>query len=75
MEPVKVEIYEVNYSVSPGGEDCWEMTMDLGNYQPHFGEFKTATEALEYAMDLLPVRELSVSIKSLNWYHANEERE
>jgi hypothetical protein len=75
MEPIKVEIYEVNYSVSPGGVDCWEMTMDLGNYKPHFGEFKTASEALEFAMEHFPTRELSVRIKSLEWYEYRGERE
>ena len=72
MEPTKVEICEVNYSVSPGGVDCWEMTMDLGNYKPHFGDFKTASEALEFAMEHFPTRELSVSIKSLEWYEYRE---
>ena len=75
MKPINIDIYEVEYSCSPGGVDCWEMTMELPYYSPHFGEFATATEALEYAMSLLPTSELCVTIKSLDWYHANEERE
>jgi hypothetical protein len=73
MEPTKVEIYEVNYSVSPGGIDEWEMNIHTPqNYVAHFSEFKTASEALEFAMEHYPTRELSVSIKSLEWYEYRE---
>jgi len=76
MEPIKVDIYEVNYSVSPGGIDRWEMNIYTPQgYVANFSEFKTALEALEFAMEHYPTRELSVSIKSLEWYFAKEERE
>jgi hypothetical protein len=74
MHPLKVEIFEVNYSVSPGGIDEWEMNVYLPNYTAHFSEFKTLNEALEFVMKHYPTRELSVSIKSLEWYRANEEK-
>ena len=75
MSVINVDIYEVEYSVSPGGIDLWEMTIKFPTYTAHFGEFDTATAALEFAMEHLPTSELCVTIKSLDWYHANEERE
>jgi hypothetical protein len=76
MQPgTKVEIYEVNYSVSPGGVDCWEMTVESPGYKAHFGNFDNPSEALEYAMKHYPTRELSVSIKSLEWYEYREAKE
>ena len=82
MEPLKVEIFEVNYSVSPGGIDQWEMIVHLPRplkginkkETAYFSEFDTLNDALEFLMKHYPTRELSVSIKSLEWYRANEEK-
>jgi hypothetical protein len=75
MSLMNVNIYEVNYSVSPGGVDQWEMTIDFPKYTAHFGEFESAPQALEFAMKHLPTSELCVNIKSLEWYEYREAKE
>lgn len=82
MEPLKVEINEINYSCSPGGVDQWEMNVYLprplkginAKEVAYFGGFNTLNEALEFVMNHYPTRELDVNIKSLEWYFANEEK-
>ena len=74
MEPLKVEIFEVNYSVSPGGVDQWEMNVYLPNHTAHFYGFKTAGETLEFLLEEYPTQEFNINIKSLEWYFANEEK-
>lgn len=81
-EPLQVEIFEVDYSVSPGGINQWEMIVHLprplkginSKETAYFTEFNTLNEALEFVMNHYPTRELNVNIKSLQWYYANEER-
>ena len=82
MEPLRADIYEVNYSVSPGGVDQWEMIVYLprplkginSKETAYFTDFNTLNDALEFLIKHYPTRELDVNIKSLEWYFANEER-
>ena len=62
---LNVEIYEMDYSCSPGGVNCWEVST---NDVLCTTGFKTAGEALEYVLDKYPSNELNLNVKSLNWY-------
>ena len=66
-----VNIYEVEYSCSPGGVDCWELE-EVGSdfFQ---GGFDTAEDAISFALKKYDGVELYINIKSLKWYHAQEE--
>jgi len=66
---LEVEIYEMNYSVSPGGIDCWEMTIDNKCYS----DFKTAGHALDHLLLMYPEQEFDLSVTSLASYFKREE--
>jgi len=61
---LNVEIYEMDYSCSPGGVNCWEVSID----EWYTSDFKTAGDALNYVLDKYPNQELELNVKSLNWY-------
>jgi len=65
---LNVEIYEMNYAVSPGGVDCWEATIQGYGTSTTLSDFKTAGDALNYVLDKYPNQELNLNVKSLNWY-------
>lgn len=66
-----INIYEVEYSCSPGGVDKWEMEEVDSDYFK--GGFDTAEEAISYVLMDFKGQELNLNIKSLEWYHAQEE--
>jgi len=61
---LKVEMYEMDYSCSPGGVNCWEVVVD----EWCTSDFKTAGDALNYVLDKYPNQEIDLNVKSLNWY-------
>jgi hypothetical protein len=74
MEMRMAEIFEVEYSVSPGGVDCWEMEVRTGIGQhTNYSEYKTAGDALNHLVSLYPDEQISVNITSLNAYFKMEE--
>ena len=66
---LEVEIYEMNYACSPGGVDCWEMT--IGN--KCYSDFKTAGHALDHLLIMYPDSEFNLSVMSLGAYFKLEE--
>ena len=66
-----INIYEVEYSCSPGGIDKWEIEEEGSD--DLLGSFDTAEEAISYALMDFKGQELNLNIKSLEWYHAQEE--
>ena len=58
------EIYEMDYSCSPGGINCWEVSIN----DWCVSDFKTAGDAIQYVLDKYPYHELNLNVKSLNWY-------
>jgi len=72
---MKVEIYEMEYSVSPGGKDCWEM--DIQNYgsSKNFSGFNTAGDALNYLIKQFPGMQFEIDVTSLSAYNILMERE
>lgn len=71
------EIYEVDYSCSPGGVNCWEIveSQPLAVPGDNFlkGDFSTLMDAVAYLTELFPKDELNLNIKSLEWWIANDE--
>ena len=61
---ITAKIYEMEYSCSPGGEDCWEI--DVNNYC--YSDFKTAGDAVKFLLDKYPYKELQLTVQSLNWH-------
>jgi len=72
---MKVEIYEMEYSVSPGGKDCWEINIQEYGSSKNYSEFKSAGEALDYIINQYPGVELEVDVTSLSAYNILMERE
>ena len=74
MEMRLAEIYEVEYSVSPGGKDCWEMEVRTGIGQhKNYGEYRTAGEALNHLLSLYGDEQITINVTSLNAYNKLEE--
>lgn len=72
---LNAEIYEMEYSCSPGGVDCWEITIQHYGASENYSEFKTAGDAVNYLLDRYPDRELNLDITSLAAYNILMERE
>ena len=72
---LKAEIYEMEYSVSPGGKDCWEITIQHYGSSENYSEFKSAGDALNYLINRYPGRELEIDVTSLGAYNILMERE
>ena len=65
---LNVEIYEMNYSCSPGGIDCWEVTIQGYGHSTTTSDFKTAGDALNYVIDKHPSEVLELSVTSFKAY-------
>lgn len=65
---LNVEIYEMNYAVSPGGVDCWEVTIQRYGSSSTVSDFKTAGEALNWVLDKYPAEMLELTVSSLPAY-------
>ena len=63
-----VDIYEMNYSCSPGGVDCWEVTIQRYGSSSTVSDFKTAGEALNWVLDKYPAEMLELTVSSLPAY-------
>ena len=71
---MKVEIYEMEYSVSPGGKDCWEATVFTGlGHSQTYSEYRSAGEALDHLISVYPGVELEVDVISLEAYNSSKE--
>lgn len=72
----------MEYSVSPGGVDCWELNIehrynDSLVYGPGrcVSDFKTAGDAVNWLLDRYPEQMLELTITSLNAYYKDLELE
>ncbi len=65
-----LDIYEVEYSCSPGGVDKWEMKERDGEFFQ--GDFDTAENAISYALREFDGEELNFNIKSLELMRSEE---
>ena len=64
----QVAIYEMEYSCSPGGVDCWEATITGYGTSSTASDFKTAGEALQWVLDRYPDEMLELTVVSLPAY-------
>ena len=60
----QVAIYEMNYSCSPGGVDCWEATINGYGTSTTGSDFKTAGDALNWVLDRHPDEMLELTVTS-----------
>jgi len=65
-----LDIYEVEYSCSPGGVDKWEIQEREGDFFQ--GDFDTAENAISYALLKFDGEELNFNIKSLESMRSEE---
>ena len=72
---LNAKIYEMEYSCSPGGVDCWEITIQSYGYSENYSDFKTAGDAVNFLLDKYPSREMNLDITSLGAYNILMERE
>jgi hypothetical protein len=73
---MKVELYEMEYSVSPGGKNCWEATVYTGlGHSTNYSEYKSAGDALDHLLSVYPAVNLEVDVMSLEAYNDMLERE
>lgn len=72
---LNAQIYEMEYSVSPGGIDCWEITIQGYGYSENYGDFKSAGDAVNFLINKYPGREINLDITSLSAYNILMERE
>jgi hypothetical protein len=71
---LQARIFEMEYSVSPGGIDCWELEVrESIGHSTNYSDFKSAGEALDYLINLYPASEHDVHITSLAAYHNSME--
>lgn len=63
-----VDIYEMDYSVSPGGINCWEANIHGYGQSVCLTDFKSAGEALNYILDRYPNEMIECNITSLPAY-------
>lgn len=68
-----LDIYEVEYSASPGGVDKWEIQEREGDFFK--GDFDTPEKAISYALWEFEGKELNLNVKSLKWYNQQEVKE
>ena len=65
----------MEYSCSPGGVDCWEITIQGYGYSENYSDFKSAGEAVNFLLDKYPARKINLDITSLAAYNILMERE
>lgn len=72
---MKENIYvdEIEYSCSPGGVDCWEIRTDDEDFFK--GGFLSIEDAIGWLIKEFAGKELNLTIKSLEWYHNNQEED
>lgn len=71
-----VSLYEMDYSVSPGGINCWEADVQIGlGHTINYSDGQTAGEILDYIIKQYPGVKLEVDVISLEAYNLQQERE
>jgi hypothetical protein len=65
---LNVEIYEMEYSVSPGGINCWEVNIQEYGNSRCVSDFDTAGNALNWVLDQYPDQMLELTVTSLPAY-------
>jgi hypothetical protein len=66
---MNIEMYEIEYSCSPGGEDMWVVDVMDSIGHSTYKEFYSPSSALKWLLAKYPDKELNLTIRSLAWYH------
>ena len=71
---LSAQIYEIEYSCSPGGVDCF--AVEVGEFDsPDFvyrEDFDSAPDALAWLISNYPATQLNVTVQTLAWYFTTE---
>ena len=65
---MNAELYEIDYSVSPGGINMWALDIKHGLGNSSYAEFRNPAQALKWMLNRYPESEINLSVKSLAWY-------
>ena len=68
-----LDIYEVEYSCSPGGVDKWEVQERGGEFFQ--GDFDTAGDAISFALSKFGSEEINLNIKNIKASNAEENKQ
>ena len=68
-----LDIYEVEYSCSPGGVDKWEVQERGGEFFQ--GDFDTAEDAISFALSKFGSEEINLNIKNIEASNAEENKQ
>lgn len=68
-----LDIYEVEYSCSPGGVDKWEVQERGGEFFQ--GDFDTVEEAISFALSKFGSKEINLNIKNIKASNAEENKQ
>jgi hypothetical protein len=65
---MKANLYEIDYSVSPGGINMWglDVYVSLGNSS--YCEFDTPAQALKWLINKYPKTEFDINVQTLGSY-------
>lgn len=68
---MNAELYEIDYSVSPGGINMWALDIkhSLGNSS--YAEFRNPAQALNWMLKRYPESEINLNIRSMGWYNTH----
>jgi hypothetical protein len=69
MNPMNAELYEIDYSCSPGGINMWGLDIRDSLYHSSYAEFRNPAQALNWMLKRYPASEINLSVRSLDWYH------
>jgi len=68
MNPMNAELYEIDYSCSPGGINMWGLDIRDSLYHSSYAEFRNPAQALNWMLKRYPESEINLSVRSLGWY-------
>jgi len=66
---MNADLYEIDYSVSPGGINMWALDIKHGIGNSSYAEFKTPAQALNWMLNRYPESEIDLNIRSIGWYN------
>ena len=69
---MNAEIYEIDYSVSPGGINMWALDIRDSLGHSSYAEFRNASQALKWIMNRYPDKELNISVRSIEWFNKQD---
>jgi hypothetical protein len=66
---MNVELYEIEYSCSPGGVDMWAVDVRDSIGHSIYQEFRSSSSALKWLLNKYPDKEINLTIRSIAWFH------